>query len=58
MLSFVRDIGPISVFTLIFAYNKQTTILLFVHGVAVSVHRNEPQSKVLFYPGWGSFVLL
>ena len=58
MLSFVRDIGPISVLMLIFAYNGQTTVILFVHGVAVSVHRNKQQSQVLFYPGWGSFVSL
>ena len=58
MLSFVRGIGPISEFMLISAYNEQTTVVLFVHGVAVSVHRNKQQSQVLFYPGWGSFVSL
>ena len=58
MLSFVRGIGPISEFMLISAYNEQTTIVLFVHGVAVSVHCNKQQSQVLFYQGWGSFVSL
>ena len=58
MLSFVRGIGPISEFMLISAYNEQTTIVLFVHGVAVSVYRNKQQPQVLFYPGWGSFVSL
>ena len=55
---FVRDNGPISVFLLIFAYNGQTTVVLFAHGVAVSVHCNKQQSQVLFCPGWGSFVSL
>ena len=55
---FVRDNGPISVFMLTFVYNGQTTIVLFVKGVAVSVHCNKQQSQVLFCPGWGSFVLL
>ena len=45
-------------FMLISAYNEQTTVVLFVHGVAVSVHRNKQQSQVVFYPGWGSFVSL
>ena len=58
MLSFVRGIGPISEFMLISAYNEQTTVVLFVHGVAVSGHRNKPQSQILLYPGWGSFVSL
>ena len=58
MLSFVRDIGPISVFMLIFAHNGQTTVVLFAHEVAVSVHCNKQQSQVLFYPGWRSFVSL
>ena len=58
MLSFVGDIGPISVFMLILAYNGQTAVVLFVHGVTVSVHRNKQQSQVLSYPGWGSFVSL
>ena len=48
MLSFVRDIGPISMFMLIFAYNGQTSVVLIVHGVAVSVHRNKQQFQVLF----------
>ena len=47
---FVRDNGPISVFMLIFAYNGQTTIVLFAHGVAVSVHCNKQQSQVLILP--------
>ena len=55
---FVRGIGLISEFMLISAYNEQTTVVLFVHGVAISVHRNKQQSQVLFYPGWGSFVSL
>ena len=41
-----------------FAYNEQTTVVLFAHGVAASVHCNKQQSQVLFYPGWGSFVSL
>ena len=52
---FVRDNGPINVFMPIFAYNEQTTVVLFAHGVAVSVHCNKQQSQVLFHPGWGSF---
>ena len=56
MLSFVTGIGPISEFMLTSAYNEQTIVVLFVHGVAVSVHRNKQQSQVIFYPGWGSFV--
>ena len=51
-------IGPISEFMLISAYNEQTTVVLFVDGVAVAVHRNKQQSQVLFYPGLGSFVSL
>ena len=57
-LLFVRDNGPISVLMLIFVCNGQTAIVLFAHGVAVSVHCNKQQSQVLFYPGWGSFVSL
>ena len=55
---FVRDNGLISVFMLIFVYNGQTTVVLFTHGVVVSVHCNKQQSQVLFCPGWGSFVSL
>ena len=51
MISSVRGIGPIGEFMLISAYNEQTTVVLFVHGVAVSVHRNKQQSQVLFSPG-------
>ena len=58
MLSFVRGIGPISEFMLISVYNEQTTVVLFVHGAAVTVHRSKQQSQVLFYPGLGSFVSL
>ena len=55
---FVGDNGTISVFMLIFAYNGQTTVVLFAYGVAVYVHCNKQQSQILFYPVWGSFVLL
>ena len=53
---FLRDNAPISVFMLIFEYNGQTTVILFAHRVAVSVHCNKQQSQVLFCTGWGRFV--
>ena len=45
---FIRENGSIDVFMLIFAHNGQTSMILFAHGVAVSIHCNLQQPHVLF----------
>ena len=59
MLSILSGIiVPLCAYANFSAYNGQTAVVLFAHGVEVSVHCNKQQSQILFYPGWGSFVSL